>query len=182
MTHRVSQSDLPWYQVTPARSVGLVLAASIAVLGAALLSQYVGGLRPCVLCLYQRVPYVLTIALSGLALAAFLAGRPRTAVARPVLAACAAVFFIGAGIAAYHVGVEQGWWAGTASCTGPDLNAMTIDQLREHLLAAPIVRCDEVAWSLFGISMAGYNVLTSLALAGSCLWLARALTQRTTPA
>ena len=58
---------------------------------------------------------------------------------------------------------------------------MTIDELREHLLQAPIVRCDEVAWSLFSISMAGYNVLTSLALAGSCLWLALTLAQRTAP-
>ena len=182
MTHRVSQNELAWYRVTPARALGLVLAASIVVLGAALLSQYVGGLRPCILCLYQRVPYVLTIALSGLALAAFFAGRPWPVVARLALAACAVVFLIGAGIAAYHVGVEQGWWAGTASCTGPDLNAMTIDQLREHLLAAPIVRCDEVAWSLFGISMAGYNVLTSLALAGACLWLARALAPCAAPA
>jgi disulfide bond formation protein DsbB len=182
MTNIVSQNEPAWYRLTPARAVSLVLAASIAVLGAALLSQYVGGLRPCVLCLYQRVPYVLTIVLSGLALAAFLAGRLRPVVARWVLGACAAVFLVGAGIAAYHVGVEQGWWAGTASCTGPDLNTMTLEQLREHLLAAPIVRCDEVAWSLFGISMAGYNVLTSLALAGASLWLARSLTQRATPA
>ncbi len=182
MTHLVSENEPVWYRVTPARAVGLVLAASIVVLGTALLSQYVGGLRPCVLCLYQRVPYVLTIILSGLALAAFLAGRPQPTVARWALAACAAVFLAGAGIAAYHVGVEQGWWAGTASCSGPDLNTMTIEELREHLLAAPIVRCDEVAWSLFGISMAGYNVLTSLALAGTCVWLARSLTQRATPA
>jgi disulfide bond formation protein DsbB len=50
---------------------------------------------------------------------------------------------------------------------------MSIAELREHLLQAPIVRCDEVAWSLFGISMAGYNIFTSLALAGGCAWLAR---------
>lgn len=180
MTHTVTRDDLPWYRLTPARAVGLVLAASVAVLGTALLSQYVGGLRPCVLCHYQRVPYILTIALSGLALAPFLAGRPQPTMARWALAACAAVFLVGAGIAAYHVGVEQGWWAGTASCTGPDLNAMSIDQLREHLLKAPIVRCDEVAWSLFGISMAGYNLLTSLGLAAASVWLARSLTQKAT--
>ncbi len=181
MTHLVSHNEPAWLRVTPARAVGLVLAASIAVLGTALLSQYVGGLQPCILCLYQRVPYVLTIALSGLALATYLAGQPQPVVARWALAACATVFLVGGGIAAYHVGVEQGWWAGTASCTSPDLNAMTIEELREHLLAAPIVRCDEVAWSLFGISMAGYNVLTSLALAGASVWLARSLTQKATP-
>jgi len=169
-----SRLELTRQWVTPARAVGLVLAASIVVLGAALVSQYAGGLKPCVLCLYQRVPYVLTIGLSSLALVLLLfGGRPQPALTRGVLVVCAVVFLVGAGIAAYHVGVEQGWWVGTEACSGSDLNAMTIDELREHLLAAPIVRCDEVSWSLFGISMAGYNVLTSLALAGGCLWLAR---------
>jgi len=170
-----SRLELTRQWVTPVRAIGLVLAASVVVLGSALLSQYVGGLKPCVLCLYQRVPYVFTIGLSGsaLALVAFGGGHPRPVLTRGVLAVCAAIFLVGAGIAAYHVGVEQGWWVGTEACSGSDLNAMTIDELREHLLAAPIVRCDEVSWSLFGISMAGYNVLTSLALAGGCLWLAR---------
>lgn len=174
----VSRLELAQQWITPARAVGLVLAASVVVLGSALLSQYVGGLQPCILCLYQRAPYVVTIVLSGsaLALMAF-SGRPQIALARGVLAVCAAVFIVGAGIAAYHVGVEQGWWLGTASCSGPDLNSMTIAELREHLLQAPIVRCDEVAWSLFGISMAAYNILTSLALSGACVWLARSREQ-----
>ena len=152
-------NDTALYWLTPARAVGLVLVASVIVLGSALLSQYVGGLQPCVLCLYQRVPYVLTIVLSGSALALVMfGGRPRWALTRWVLAVCAVIFLAGAGIAAFHVGVEQGWWTGTASCSSPDLNAMTVDELREHLLQAPIVRCDEVAWSL----------------TGGCAWLARA--------
>ncbi len=102
-------------------------------------------------------------------------GQTKPALMRVVLALCAAIFLAGAGIAAYHVGVEQGWWQGAASCSGPNLNTMTIDELREHLLQAPIVRCDEVAWSLFGVSMAGYNILASLALSGGCAWLARSL-------
>lgn len=159
--------------LTPARALGAVLAASIIVLGTALLSQYAGGLQPCVLCHYQRIPYVAAIAGSGLTLAALAAGWSPPTVARGVLGLCAAVFLAGAGIAAYHVGVEQGWWLGTEACTGPDLNATTIEQLREQLLQAPVARCDEVAWSLFGISMAGYNFFTSLALSGGCLWLVR---------
>lgn len=170
----VQLNEVARNRVTPVRAMGLVLAASVIVLGSALLSQYAGGLKPCVLCLYQRVPYVAAIVVSGsvLALMAF-GGRPQHALMRGMLAVCAIIFLAGAGIAAYHVGVEQGWWQGTASCSGPNLNSMTIDELREHLLQAPIVRCDEIAWSLFGISMAGYNILTSLALSGGCLWLAR---------
>lgn len=170
--------------ITPSRATGLVFTASVAVLGAALLSQYVGGLEPCVLCLYQRVPYILTIVLSGavLAIVAFAGSQILLTPVRSVLVVCAILFLIGAGIAAYHVGVEQGWWRGTEACSGPDLNSLTATELREHLLKAPIIRCDEVAWSAFGISMAGYNFIVSLLFAGSSLWLARALIKRAEPA
>ena len=72
---------------------------------------------------------------------------------------------IGAGIAVFHVGVEQQWWPGTAECGGIDGANLSLEQLKAQILAAPVVRCDEVAWSLFGISMAGYNILLSLGLA-----------------
>lgn len=174
MDSTVARNGFAQISLSTARAVALVLGASVAVLGTALLSQYVGGLEPCVLCLYQRVPYAGVIAVSALALAlSGVRGRAQPALMRVVLVLCAALFVAGAGIAAYHVGVEQGWWQGTEACTVPDLNAMSPAELREHLLAAPIVRCDEVAWSLFGISMAGYNFLASLTLAGGSLWLAR---------
>lgn len=164
-------------RVTPLGAVGLVLVASVLILGAALYSQYVVGLRPCVLCVYQRVPYVLVIAVCGLALAASLLGKEdgvSPVWMKAVLAVCAVAFLAGAGVAAFHVGVEQGWWVGTTSCGGADMSGATLEELRAHILNAPIVRCDETAWSLFGISMAGYNFLVSLVLAGSCLRLSRA--------
>ena len=147
----------------------IVLLAAAAVLGAALASQYWGGLRPCVLCLYQRYPYAIVIAL--MALAAGL-GESRTALA--LLVATGLVFLVGAGIGTYHVGVEQQWWAGTAEC-GNTESADTVEALRAKLLGRAPVRCDEVAWSLFGISMAGYNVLASLGLAGFAGWAAQRL-------
>lgn len=168
-------------EVSPARAAWVVLVASITVLGAALLSQYVGGLKPCVLCIYQRIPYVATIGLGGLALAACWArrNRPPIVLTQRILLACALAFVVGAGIAAYHVGVEQEWWLGTEACTASSgLEAMTVEELREQLLRTPIARCDEVAWSMFGVSMAGYNFLVSLLLAGASLWMARALSSR----
>jgi len=172
-------TELARLAVSPVRALALVLAASVIVLGSALASQYIGGLRPCILCLYQRVPYAAVIALTALALLAPAVGRPlRPALVRRILALCAVIFLVGAGIAAFHVGVEQGWWTGTETCSGPDLNAMSPSQLRAHLMQAPIVRCDEVAWALFGISMAGYNVLVSLVLAAGSAGLARALAGR----
>jgi disulfide bond formation protein DsbB len=81
-----------------------------------------------------------------------------------ILAGLAAL--AGAGIALYHVGVEQQWWPGTSGCGAGALSgAAGLDSLREQIESAPIVRCSDVPWSLFGISMAGYNALLSAALA-----------------
>ena len=171
------------FPLTPAGAVALVLAISIIVIGVALWSQFVGGLQPCALCLYQRVPYIAVIVLCSLALVIDgVIGGARPGILTGVLAVCALAFLIGAGIAAFHVGVEQGWWAGTDSCASPDLSNLDLTELRDRLLQAPVVRCDEVVWSLFGISMAGYNVLVSLGLLGSSLWLFRRARWRPPPA
>lgn len=148
---------------TPRNAAALVLAASVGALGAAYFFQYVIGLQPCILCLYQRVPYAATIALGLIAVGHAMAGKERPV---PWLLGLSAVAFaVGGAIAVFHVGVEQQWWRGTAECTGAGIDATTVEALRAQLMAAPVVRCDEVQWSLLGISMAGYNVLMSLALA-----------------
>jgi disulfide bond formation protein DsbB len=113
-----------------------------------------------VLCWWQRYAHFAVIAL------ALLAVLPVPAPVRAALLLGAAVSALGgAGIAAFHVGVEQHWWQGTAECGSTLGPASSIDEMRKMLLAQPVVRCDEVAWSLFGISMAGYNVVISLGLA-----------------
>lgn len=157
----------------PARAIMLASAAS---LGAALFFQFVVGLQPCVLCLWQRWPYVVAFAIA--AAADTLADRPK--VRGTFLALAGLTFLVGAGIALFHVGVEQHWWIGTPGCgvpAGP--KATTLEELKRQVLAAPVVRCDVVPWSLFGISMAGYNVLLSLGLGAFALFTARrALTSR----
>jgi disulfide bond formation protein DsbB len=145
----------------PRRPALLVAAGSAATLASALLSQFVGGLAPCVLCLWQRWPHVAAIALAALAFVAF--GRSR-AVGSGLLALAGVALWVSAGIAAYHVGVEQHWWAGTAQCGAAGGTPTTLDDLRRMVLAAPVTRCDEVAWSFLGISMAGWNLLISLGL------------------
>ena len=147
---------------------GLALAVSVAARAAAYGSQYWGGLAPCMLCLYQRAAYGAVIVCAAGALACAFAEREKAA--RVLTGLCALGFLVGAGIAFYHVGVEQQWWTGTEACVGAATgSADTIEELRAQLLAAPIVRCDEVAWSLLGISMAGYNAFLSLALAAATL-------------
>jgi disulfide bond formation protein DsbB len=141
-----------------ARLAALVLLlASAALLGGALAFQYLGGYSPCVLCHWQRYAHAATIALAALALA-----FPRATA--PLLAAAAVAILTGAAIAFFHVGVEQHWWAGTAECGSAVSGSGSIEELRARLLAQPVVRCDEVAWSLYGVSMAGYNFGLSLLL------------------
>ena len=142
----------------------LLLGASAAILAAAFASQYIAGLEPCVLCLYQRVPYGAVIALSGLGLGLSGLAPPPKGVIVSLAGLCAAAFLVNAGIAPFHVGVEQHWWQGSGACGAVGTMARTVQELRAQILAAPVVRCDEVPWSLFAISMAGYNVLASLGL------------------
>jgi disulfide bond formation protein DsbB len=147
---------------------GAVLTASIVVLGTALLSQYWRGLLPCELCLLQRWPWWIAI---GVAAAAWLIGD-RLALAIPALL-LAIVFLTGAGIAFYHVGVEQHWFAGPTACTSTiGGTATTVEELQRQLMQTPPVMCDQIQWSLFGISLAGWNLVASLLLAAFCSWTA----------
>jgi len=133
---------------------------SAGLLGGALLFQYVGNLPPCPLCLWQRYPHAAVLVLAAAALAI---ARPRFQAACLTLIALALV--AGAAIAGFHVGVEQGWWAGTAACQAvPGLDTMDPARLRELAIGWPAARCDEVPWSLFGVSMAGWNLILSLLL------------------
>jgi disulfide bond formation protein DsbB len=132
--------------------------ASVAALATALGSQYLGGLPPCELCHWQRVPYVAVVALGG---AALLSARW----ARVLVGLIALVLLAGGALAFYHVGVEQGWFEPPAACSADFGAAKTVEELRRMVEAAPIARCTDVAWSLFGISLAGYNLIASLALA-----------------
>jgi disulfide bond formation protein DsbB len=147
----------------------LLAAACLGALGTALASQYWGGLYPCVLCIYQRYAYGAALALAALAflLAGSVAGR------RLALVGSGLAFLAGAATAAFHVGVEQKWWQGTAECHAPALpDNATVEQLRDILLNQPFAPCDRIPWELFGVSMAGFNVLASGLLAALSLWAA----------
>lgn len=143
--------------------LGLTLALiSIAALAFAYISQYGFGLEPCILCLYQRKPFFAAIVL-GLG-AFFLAGQRKKA-AFILILLCGIAFLIGAAIAGFHVGVEQKWWKGLDACGGTIPDKLSIEALKTYLENRKAVRCDEPAFVLFGISMAGYNLILSLALA-----------------
>ncbi|MGB1548556.1 MAG: disulfide bond formation protein B [Alphaproteobacteria bacterium] len=138
------------------------LGVSLAALGAAYGFEFIGGLKPCVLCLYQRVPYGLT---AGLGVGALLFYRPAAAVPLGILFAL--LFLGGAGLSFYHLGVEQGWFTLPPACGGE--TGRSLETLRESLATTAPVPCDEVAWSFFGISLAGFNLVLSIFLTGLAL-------------
>ncbi|HAA91855.1 MAG TPA: disulfide bond formation protein B [Rhodospirillaceae bacterium] len=135
----------------------LILLATIIVLGGAYGSQYFGDLHPCKLCLYQRWPWWIA---GGLALTAILLPSVAHLKSR-LMILVGLVLIVGSAIAVYHVGVEFKWWQGPATCSGNIELPKSLSELHATLQRAPVVRCDEVSWSLFGISMAGYNALIS---------------------
>lgn len=142
----------------------LALAVPAALLGGAYISQYVFGLYPCEMCWWQRYPHFAALGLGALAFA--LRGQARTLVALSALAV-----LVSGLIGAYHAGVEYGWWEGITECTANAV-AGAADPL-EAILHAPIVRCDQVQWELFGISLAGFNFLISCGAAVVILLLLR---------
>ncbi|MBU6475730.1 MAG: disulfide bond formation protein B [Alphaproteobacteria bacterium] len=147
----------------PHRHLALAVAfTSTAMLAAAFIAQYGFGLLPCELCLLQRWPYALNILLGA---AAFIATFRHPRLAALLIALAAASFFADAAIAGYHVGVERHWWAGPSSCTGSFLSPdMSVAQLQKFLTHRNIVPCDKIGWTLFGVTMAGYNCAAAFAL------------------
>lgn len=146
-------------------NVLIAAGGSAALLLGALAFQYVGGLAPCKLCYWQRYPHALAIAIGVLAL--WLGGR--TLAWLGALAALAT-----AGVGLYHTGVERGWWEGPTSCSGAGagLGGLNGSDLLSTDGPVNVVMCDQVAWQMFGLSMASWNMLASLVLVG--FWIAAA--------
>jgi disulfide bond formation protein DsbB len=123
------------------------------------------GYAPCKMCLWQRWPHGAAIVIGALALLIPFA-------ILPLLGALAAATTGAIGV--YHAGVEQKWWQGPNTCTSGDIGGMSAADLFDQIMAAPLVRCDEIAWQFFGVSMAGWNALISFALVAIWIMAARA--------
>ncbi|WP_294607659.1 disulfide bond formation protein B [uncultured Roseovarius sp.] len=146
----------------PSRRTLILLAAggSAAMMLGALAFQHLGDMAPCKLCIWQRWPHVSAICFGALALAF----APRLMAFGGMLAALTT-----SGIGMYHTGVERGWWEGPTTCTAGDAAGLSTDDLLAQIMAAPLVRCDEVPWEMFTLSMASWNAIASLGLAA--IWL-----------
>ncbi len=143
----------------PSAALWLALIAPAVLLGGAYVSQYVFGLYPCEMCMWQRYPHFAALAFAFIAL---VTGRRR----RMWIALAALAILISGLIGAYHAGVEYGWWEGITTCSTLDLGDG--DPL-EAIMNAPLVRCDVAPWTLMGISLAGFNFLISTGVAAA-IW------------
>jgi disulfide bond formation protein DsbB len=150
-----------------------LLAGTAALLAGAFAFEHVGGLVPCEMCWWQRWALMGVVLFAGDAvlLGAMAGRRPALwPVVRLLGWAGLLALLANAGIALFHAGVEQKWWQGLTRCTAPP-TAGSADAMLADILAQPLVRCDAIPWQMFGVSMAGWNFLLSLSLAGAALWL-----------
>ena len=158
-------------QKTAVMRPAFLLVASLAMILGAYGFQYIGDMEPCEMCYWQRWAYYVAIPL--LALSVFLAAdSPGSTVSRGFMFLAGLALFAGGGIAGYHAGVEYDWWEGPASCTAGGIIADTAEAFLEAIQGRNIVMWDEVPWSVFGISMAGYNFFISLGLSAMALFFA----------
>lgn len=151
------------------RALAIAAATSASLLVGAHLFERVGRLAPCELCLDQREAHWTALALALVGLFAGLALKWRRAAAATV-GACAFGYLVSAGLAFYHAGVENHYWPGPATCGSGgavDLGSGSLADVLNQKPARP--SCSEAAWRLFGVSMAGYNLLLSAGLFVLCL-------------
>ena len=141
--------------MTKKQLITLASLSSMAVILAAYYFEDIVGLFPCRLCYWQRYPHFVNILI--LPLFYFFPIRSLIFIGMGSMLASTALAF-------FHVGVEQKYWQGPNSCSYASIEGLTTDQLLDKIMSAPIVRCDEIAWELMGISMAGWNILISFCL------------------
>lgn len=143
-------------------------AGSALILLGAFWYQFVVGLAPCHLCIWQRWPHAAAMLLAALGMT-LLWRRAR------VVAVLGTLIMLGSAmLAGYHFGVEHHWWQGPTTCTvTDDISGLSADQLLAQVMQSQVVRCDEITWEFLWLTMAGWNALISLALAA--LWLSCAV-------
>lgn len=130
----------------------LFVAASLALIFA-YISQYFFNYQPCILCLYQRVPFFAIIGLSAF-------GLITKKLPRIILLSCLILLIINLGIAIYHVGVEQKFFVGPTTCSSPNLNDFDdLESLQKAISKTKAIRCDEPQFIFLNLSMAAWNVI-----------------------
>jgi disulfide bond formation protein DsbB len=150
------------------RVLAVLALASAGALSFAFISQYGFDLWPCLLCTWQRPAYWFVLLMCVLGLTPAVDAESR----KHIVLLCAGLFLMNAGIAFYHVGVEEKWWLGPSECVG-QMGEVSLSDIMDALNKPGRLGCTEAAFRLFGISMAGYNAIASVVLAVGSICAAR---------
>lgn len=143
-------------RLASARWIALLVPAAL--MAGAYGFQYIGHLFPCEMCWWQRYPHIVAIVL---ALLAFVA--PGANLRRALVALAALAVLVSGAIGVFHAGVEYHWWRGITECsTTMSGHGGSVDDMLARIMRAPVVRCDVPQWTLFGISLAGFNAIVSI--------------------
>ena len=155
---------MTWAQ-SRARLIALLL--PLLLLAGAWGSQLIGGLVPCEMCHWQRWPHYAAVAVAAFAF--IVPGRSSKVT---MIVGAAVLIAISGLIGVFHAGVEYHWWEGITACsTMVSGDGVSTDEMLRRILAAPVIRCDAAQWSLFGVSLAGFNAILSLGGAAAIAWL-----------
>jgi len=152
-----------------AAAAAAVAVIGIATIGGAYFFEFVLGLKPCPLCLEQRIAYYVSIPLAAMILLGLSVGSSRKVMTLALVAIGAAMLW-NTGLGVYHSGVEWHWWLGPQDCSGATPNFSAGGSLLDQINRTRVIRCDEAPWRFLGLSLAGYNVLISAAMAAIALW------------
>lgn len=134
---------------------------------AALGSEVFLGLEPCIMCIYQRIPFITVIIFTIIGLAS----RKKKGITQSMVGLSAFAFLINTILALYHTGIEQKWWVSAVEgCVVPNFGDAGEQSILENILSAPTARCDEIPWSdpILNLSMANYNVILCFGLFVLC--------------
>ncbi len=133
----------------------IIFSLSFFSLIAALYVEYILGFKPCILCIYQRIPYAIAILVS---LSAFLIGNRNI-----LLIILGLTFLAGILLSGYHVSIEKGIIEPLFSCTGENIKALEKEEILKSLNNIQ-PDCKDVDFSIFGVSLATLNFIISFVL------------------
>jgi len=157
----------------PRAAAAILVIVGLATIGGFFFFEYVLGLPPCPLCLEQRLPFYFSVPLAAMLWLGAGYGASRKVLMLGFLVIAGAMLW-NTGLAAFHAGVEWKFWPGPTECSGPINSLGSAGNLMKSLQSIRVVRCDEAAWRLFGISLPGYNVFVSLFMSAVAAWGAKA--------
>jgi len=156
----------------PLAAAAILALVGLVTIGGFFFFQYGLGLQPCHLCLLQRKSYYVAVPLAALLWLGAGNGASRKVLLLGFIVV-ALIMLWNSGVAAYHAGIEWKWWAGPQDCTGPIDKFGTVTDMMKQLQNINLVRCDVAAWRFLGLSLAGWDVPLSLALAAVAAWGAK---------